>query len=186
MREPLLEQAETIVMPVIGYRVWKVDSANDLHSHFWSVRWPVRKMMTSTCRFGLGACQRSATNGDRLYGVQHHCGIYAFKTKDLLHAYLRDVDENSRSFPPNMYTHSHNLVLATVYLWGTVVECRDGFRAEFAYPKEIYQSIWSAVSRSRLEDIASLYGVSCAWQEDSDFGRVRQLPPLRYMTAQLH
>jgi hypothetical protein len=165
MLEHLLEQAETIVMPIIGHRVWVVDSTNDLHSHFWNVRWPVRKMMTSTCRIGFGACQLTAADGNRRNEVQHHCGIYAFKTEDLLHAYLRDMDETSHCFPANMYTDSHDLVLGTVYLWGKVVECRDGYRAECAYPQGIYQSVWSAVKTTRLEKIAKLYGISCAWQE---------------------
>jgi hypothetical protein len=185
MLEDLLEQAETIVMPIIGYRVWEVDSANELHSHFWNVRWPVRKKMTSTCRFGFGACQYAAANGDRLAEVQHHCGIYAFRTEDLLNAYLRDADAKSHYFPPNMYTDSHDLVLGTVYLWGKVVECRDGYRAECAYPKGIYQSTWSDVKRAKLENIAKLYGVRYAWRED-DIERLRQLPPLRYLTVQRH
>lgn len=185
MLEDLLEQAETIVMPIIGYRVWAVDSANELHSHFWNVRWPIRKKMTSTCRVGFGACQRTAANGDRRGNVQHHCGIYAFKSDDLLHAYLRDVDENSHCFPPNMYTDSHDLVLGTVDLWGKVVECRDGYRAECAYPKGIYQSVWSTAKRAKLENIAKLYALSCAWQED-DIGRLIQLPSSRYLTVPRH
>jgi hypothetical protein len=164
MFEQLLQQAETIVMPIVGYRVWGVDSDNDLRSQCWNVRWPVHKKMTATCRTGLGACQLLAANRDRRTGIEHHCGIYAFKTESLLRAYVRDMDEKSRLFPPNMYSDNHDLVLGTVYLWGNVIECSDGYRAECAYPKEVFQSAWSVIKRNRLEKIVKLYGISCAWR----------------------
>jgi hypothetical protein len=170
MREQLLEQAETIVMPIIGYRVWGVENVCELRSHSWNVHWPIHQKITAACRTGLGACQLIAANGDRS-GIQHQCGIYAFKTETQLDAYLREVDEKSHHFPSGMYSDRHDLVLGSVYLWGNVIECSDGYRAECAYPKEVFQSAWSAITRNRLEKIAELYGISCAWREE-DFERL--------------
>jgi hypothetical protein len=53
------------------------------------------------------------------------CGFWSFKTRELLTAalsnYAMEVD-----------------VIGQVEIWGRVVECENGFRSEFAYPKELW------------------------------------------------
>ena len=172
MFNALSEQAETVVMPVIGYRAWKVDTDNRLCSHLWHVHWPIRQRMVAACHIGIGGCQYSGTNGSHYKLIRHHCGIYAFKTEALLLAYMQEEAEKSRFFPASMYTDKRELVSGSVYLWGKVVECNNGYRATYAYPKEICESPWSAVEKPRLEQVAEMYGVSCAWQE-TDLDRYR-------------
>jgi hypothetical protein len=162
------EPVETIIMPIVGYRVWEVDGANLLYSHLFNNHWPVRKKMVATCQFGLGACWPPTTESGIVQGFfglhsgesYHRCGIYAFKTEAQLNDYLRDVEEKSRGFLPDMYAGPEDIVLGTVYLWGKVTECSNGYRAEFAYPKELYESAWSALTGNRRARIAELYGLS--------------------------
>jgi hypothetical protein len=53
------------------------------------------------------------------------CGFWSFRTLDLLtqalSGYLEEV-----------------VVVGTVEIWGRVIECENGFRSEYAYPKELW------------------------------------------------
>lgn len=68
------------------------------------------------------------------------CGVYAAKAKS---NHFRSYREGQP-------------VWGEVYLWGKIQEYTEGYRAEFAYPKEL------STSRSDLaEKIAGKYGVPC-------------------------
>jgi len=54
------------------------------------------------------------------------CGFYAFKTLPDLVEWL----ENRES----------SIILGEVYLWGKVVDCQYGYRAQYAYPKRFYSN----------------------------------------------
>ena len=174
MLNDFLQQAETIVMPVVGYRAWQVDADNNLQSLVWNIHWPSRRKMLASCRTFIGGCQRLPATGNEDGQILHRCGIYAFKSETLLIKYLWEEERKASYFPPQMNTSMRHLILGTVYLWGKVIECSDGYRGECAYPKEIHRYTWSAVTESRLENIAYLYGISCAWHEkDIDVYRRR-------------
>lgn len=69
-----------------------------------------------------------------------HCGIYAAKGKD---RHFRQYREGQA-------------VWGEVYLWGKIQEYSEGYRAEFAYPKQL------STSRPDLaKTIANKYGVPC-------------------------
>lgn len=72
--------------------------------------------------------------------MQCSCGFWSFKTLDLLVEALRN------------YT-SDTLVVGTVEIWGRVVECQNGFRSEFAYPKELW------LLKGGMESLSWTYGV---------------------------
>jgi len=58
-------------------------------------------------------------------GVPHEycmCGLWAFNSAQEI-------------FKQN---YSRQTVLGEVWLWGRVIECEKGFRAEYAYPKKLY------------------------------------------------
>ena len=56
--------------------------------------------------------------------VECGCGFYAFKTPPYLEAWLEH--------------RKPNIVIGEVYLWGKIVDCQYGYRAQYAYPKRFY------------------------------------------------
>ena len=74
------------------------------------------------------------------------CGIYALKEKQQL---LREM---------NHISHGIRFVYGEVNLWGTIIEHRDGYRAQYAYPKRL----WCAPAIAPLAGwIGYVYGVPC-------------------------
>jgi hypothetical protein len=102
--------APDYVFPFVGYRVWQWD-AMGLKS-LNGVRWHPGEAFTAECRTqGCHEAPRSDCTG----------GIYASRGFD----HLRRLG----------YTESH--IHGEVCLWGTVVEHEGGWRAQFAYPKNL-------------------------------------------------
>lgn len=68
------------------------------------------------------------------------CGYWSFKRPELmkkaLHNYIEDV-----------------AVVGSVEIWGRVIECENGWRSEFAYPKELW------LLKPGLESLSWTYGV---------------------------
>lgn len=74
-------------------------------------------------------------------------GIYAFKNE---------------SDAPSYFSDNH--LMGAVYLWGEVIEHDEGYRAEYAYPKELWVSKdFDAAMILRLEET---YGVPVVIRED--------------------
>lgn len=69
-----------------------------------------------------------------------NCGYWSFKSLDLLTEALKG------------YTTSV-AVLGQVEIWGRVIDCENGFRSEFAYPKELW------LLKQDLEYLSCSYGV---------------------------
>ncbi len=125
------------ISPIVAYRVWQWDSLGlkSLNNQQWFPGCAL-EANTSRCRKEHAAPKEGCT-----------CGVYA--AKDLAH--LR------RSGYAEYGVHGE------VYLWGTVVEHRLGWRAQYAYPKSIVlppDTIPFRMSEveSRLESLL-LYGV---------------------------
>lgn len=76
-----------------------------------------------------------------------HCGIWAFKS----------VDEMQEVLQEQKYTGPG--VLGTVTLWGKVIETEHGFRAQYAYPQELW------VDDEMLE-LGWTYGAPVRWAKD--------------------
>jgi hypothetical protein len=51
------------------------------------------------------------------------CGVWAFRT-------LEEFQKMAASYEV--------AVVGQVYLWGRILECENGYRAQFAYPKELW------------------------------------------------
>jgi hypothetical protein len=129
--KPLPE--ETVVAAIQAYRCWVVPMFKDeLRSMNSGVPWPAYKRMEADCP--NGACT----------GVKCGCGLYAFKTLDFAR---RDYAEETR------YS---NRVFGSVWLWGRVLECTKGYRAQFAYPKYFVDT--GTLARK----MAHVYGVEVA------------------------
>jgi len=111
------------ISPVVAYRVWRWDSTGlkSLNGEQWLADRPLE----ARCRVLPGTIVRHAQAVDGAHELPHPqctCGIYA--AKDIQH--LREFGYSERG------------VHGEVYLWGTVVEHRLGWRAQFAYPKSLF------------------------------------------------
>lgn len=76
------------------------------------------------------------------------CGIYSFKTFDDL----------------RRQGYINQDILGEVYLWGRVIECERGYKAQYAYPKKLYignpqQGVLGVDVEALAPYIGYLYGV---------------------------
>lgn len=99
------------VAPIVGYRVWKWDTAGLTSLN--GERWLPSKPLTARCRLSGAGCAQCAPH------MGCTCGIYAAKNLGR----MRLV--GCGGYGP----------IGEVFLWGTVVEHKAGWRAQFAYPK---------------------------------------------------
>jgi hypothetical protein len=113
--------------------MWRGWTIND--GKLWalgvSIGWEPRKAAKAICRQG---------------GTHHSpekrcsCGYWGFKTMELLQEALLPYMNEVR-------------VIGSVEIWGKIIECENGFRAEYAYPKELW------LLEDDLEHLSWTYGV---------------------------
>jgi hypothetical protein len=122
--------------PIVGWRLWQVvetDMGLRLRSPLYPAMWPVRRELVAVCSPRPEAAVSlywERRFGHRPPDERCRCGIYAGRSPALATAYM------SRLFKPRgQIVHR---VIGTVLLWGTVVECEQGWRASFAYPGRVY------------------------------------------------
>lgn len=122
--------------PIVGWRLWHVvgrEASLRLRSPLYLATWYARRELVAVCRPRTEAAL--ALYSQRRFGHRPPdeccgCGIYGARTSGQAAAYM------SRFFKPR--GDIIHLVIGTVSLWGTVVECEQGWRAERAYPAHIY------------------------------------------------
>ena len=75
--------------------------------------------------------------------TDHECGIYAFRTRALAENLLRrytgirqSYGREYRELPP--VRQGRPIALGSVSLWGRVLAREKGFRAQYAYPYELF------------------------------------------------
>jgi hypothetical protein len=123
--------------PINGWRLWHVRRHEDEHrleSFTWHhVSWPARRRFEARC----------STHGVAAPVHSHECGIYAFRTRelaeDLLRRYTGIRQRYGRPYhelPP--LRQGCPLALGRVSLWGRVVVRENGFRAQYAYPYDVF------------------------------------------------
>ena len=96
------------VSPIIGHRVWLWDGSKpmSINGELWQPSQPL-----------VAKCKRGSPHQPP--HIDCSCGVYAAKTTEQLTALgLRPYG-----------------ICGEVYLWGTIIEHRFGWRAQFAYPK---------------------------------------------------
>ena len=109
------------ISPVVGYRVWRWNATGlrSLNGEPWLPGRP----LAAECRVAAHGTRVKAVHGP--YGLPQPactCGVYAAKNIE----HLRQSGYEGRG------------IHGEVYLWGTVVEHRLGWRAQFAYPKSLF------------------------------------------------
>lgn len=111
--------------PVIGWRAWLIELRGTVSPYEYSLlscvkdqkiyRWPSGVAEAATCR--VVSEHRAPVEGCS-------CGFYAFRR-------LEDLIASTKgSRGPG--------VIGTVELWGKVVVADRGFRAQYAYPRELF------------------------------------------------
>jgi hypothetical protein len=126
---PEPEKSPDYVHTLTGWRGWEVQDGR-LIALGSDYTWVPKMAMKATCR----------SDQHRAPQYNCRCGFWSFKTLDLMteavRSYIEDVD-----------------VIGTVEIWGRVIECENGFRAEYAYPKELW------LLKPGLEHLSWDYGV---------------------------
>jgi hypothetical protein len=132
-----MSSTEMLVEPIVAWRLWHVRSHDDayrLESFTWHhVSWPAKARFEAEC----------STHGAAAPVEGHECGIYAFKTRelaeDLLRRYTGVRQHYGRPYqelPP--LRRGCPIALGRVSLWGRVLVRENGFRAQYAYPYELF------------------------------------------------
>lgn len=106
------------ISPVVAHRVWRWDERG-LRS-LNGEPWLPGQHLEARCRVAP-APRHTAEAANEVPHRKCTCGIYAAKDRE----HLRQIGYADRG------------VCGEVYLWGTVVEHRLGWRAQFAYPKSL-------------------------------------------------
>jgi hypothetical protein len=111
------------ISPIVGYRSWrwKATGLQPLNGSPWIPGRP----LAASCGPPAGTIvsRTEATHSpDELPHADCTCGVCAAKNLE----HLREIDYERLG------------IHGEVYLWGTVVEHRLGWRAQFAYPKKLF------------------------------------------------
>jgi hypothetical protein len=135
--------------PLYAWRLWEVESAgrsSRLRSLYRNCIWPVGAPVVARCeahRFRLRRRTRHAVPAETCT-----CGIHAVPFY-----YIRMLARQDRLLLPG-----RPMVLGTVAVWGDVIECEDGWRAEYAYPSGLFLPSTCPEAEAKAEGLED-YGV---------------------------
>ena len=130
----VLRPAPDYIAPLVGWRAWKVsakDGAWRLEALGMSGLWEPKKAMEAAC--SKGNAKHPAPHRDC------ECGIWSFPS---LEALLPAIDGEYEV-----------KVLGQVHIWGRIIECSNGSRSQFGYPKELW------LFDESMEQLGYIYGV---------------------------
>jgi len=136
---------EEITQPIIGHRGWIFDESNNkLRSFFKQDYWHYNQPLWAPLE-----PRRNWPDG-----------IHAFK-KDYLFESNYGGNFSYRFEIPHLSEKEANIfpiIRGEVYLWGKIVECEDGYRAEYAYPKKLYISDDIRGAKKIAKSLSQNYG----------------------------
>lgn len=135
----MMDISDTYIFPVVGYRGWMLREGK-LSSYAVDNLWTPMKANVAQCggyehaKFWGPYTARSGPEliphaSDEAPLAECGCGFYAFKTLPYLLNWLEEHREG-------------HMVIGEVYLWGKIVDCRYGYRAQYAYPKRFYSKTY--------------------------------------------
>ena len=131
--------APDYIDPVCGWRTWLVVQGHDgarLASVSFPALWPRRQRLRASCgrgfHNGAGPPLRVDHNAPSL---DCSCGIYAARSIDRA---TQIADCATARFRDCLGRPVLGAAIGVVSLWGTVVDCAQGWRAAFAYPARVY------------------------------------------------
>jgi hypothetical protein len=129
--------SEISAEPITGWRLWQVRTHTDgyrLESLTWHhVAWPARRRLEARC----------SIHREDAPAAGHECGIHAFTTRelaeDLFRRYTGVRQRYGREYhelPPP--APGRPIAIGSVSLWGRVLARDKGYRAQYAYPYELF------------------------------------------------
>jgi hypothetical protein len=112
------------IMPIVGYRVWRWNASGlmSLNGEPWLPGRPLAAGCRAATLRTIAGLAKAVHDPHELPHANCTCGVY--EAKNLEH--LRQFGYERRG------------IHGEVYLWGTVVEHKLGWRAQFAYPKSLF------------------------------------------------
>lgn len=134
-----LPSGGTIIEPYVGYRDFDVLAKDDIYEPSLISRngllWNPYEPMIATCNGNIFAHHDAPDE-------ECQCGIYAFDS-------------------PSHYDLKPNAnIWGEVYLWGTVLVCESGYRAQYAYPKTIFvRDVGTELIKKFAQNLEKEYGV---------------------------
>jgi hypothetical protein len=132
MPRPPTHGAPDELVPRSGWRVWDVvelDGALRLCSlAFWTI-WLPRHEATALCRRALVDSGVGGLPPHDAPQASCTCGVYATRTALQALTYSRSVRRRRDTV---------HRIAGRVSLWGTVIECENGWRATHAYPAALF------------------------------------------------
>lgn len=147
-----IEDKGLAIEPIIGWRAFGVKAVETLNAapeyelvSLNGVSWPYRRPLEALCNGNLLA-------DHDVPKPSCSCGIYAWNKESRGNAYS-----------------NHNSIYGEVYLWGDVLICDHGYRAEIAYPKRLFLSnpVDTRASRRVREGLIEAYGVPVEYEPGS-------------------
>lgn len=139
---PPLKDKGISIEPIVAYRDYTIDqtwSEGPILTSRNSIVWHNREKHYAICNKGGGIFGHDAPHENC------ECGVYAFMNPD--HPDMRN---------------SHSYVWAEVYLWGNVLLCESGYRAQYAYPKTLFiRDTGTQIIRWVADKLQEAYGVPC-------------------------
>lgn len=130
------------IEPIVAYRDFVVSphwEDGPLLRSRNGVAWDAREKHHAICTKSNGIFGHDAPH------VGCACGVYAFTNPD---------------HPDMVSSDAH--VWAEIYLWGEVLICETGYRAQFAYPKTLFlRDTGTKVIRWVADQLQEQYGVPC-------------------------
>jgi hypothetical protein len=113
--------------------------------------WRHRERATAECR--------TYSSGHAAPSPDCTCGIWGMKTREDAIDALGVYVVNRRHLP--------HYAIGRVHLWGVIVECERGYRAQYAYPAEL------CVAPERIAALQAAYGVPVHAISGETFSAVR-------------
>jgi hypothetical protein len=134
--------------PLLGWRAWAVvetTSGPELRSLVYAHAWPAGEPMRQVCE--PGGCLAA-----RWPNQPHACGIHAFKERADAERYPATWEERRSGGA----SFADVYAIGRVSLWGHVVVHERGYRAECAYPFDLFLP---SEHRALAIPLAARYGV---------------------------
>lgn len=132
--------------PIIGFRDFDIEHTDEgflLMSRNGTPWWP-RQKLRATCGGKLFSEHDAPKEGCQ-------CGIYAYAA------------------PNNPNLKDRNVVWGEIAMWGDVLICETGYRAEFAYPLSLFvRDVGTKVVKFLRDSLEESYGVPVFMVEERD------------------
>jgi hypothetical protein len=133
------DHAPDYVDPVRGWRTWLVVQGHDgarLASVSFPALWPRREHLTAECGRGFHNGAGPPVRAEHpAPSIDCSCGIYAARSIDRA---AQIADCATARFRDCLGRPVLGAALGLVSLWGTIVDCAQGWRGAYAYPASIH------------------------------------------------